>query len=221
MAPQKGTDAQTANPYPNVQEQLEDLAAQQAYLRALMEQKNRELREDMDCGKHELMQVLKSSPDGVQLNQHSTCNAYSLWQGTCINLPKTYRLARLAEATIVANQRAMRNSFNTLAATRKLDLYLHQNNAQYTKGHKRVLIKQLFVLELEDTEDEGLEEVIVDVEDASMSFAERSGAASENPIISLYALSGIEGAQTIHGTTYASDLIVFLVGRYDIMLGAL
>lgn len=58
-------------PIVNLQEQYEDLATQQLYLQAIIDQKHQELRDDMDRMQIELVQLvsaLKSSIDGMQLH---------------------------------------------------------------------------------------------------------------------------------------------------------
>ncbi|XP_019258307.1 PREDICTED: uncharacterized protein LOC109236562 [Nicotiana attenuata] len=78
MGPRRAVDVVTGVPPTNLQEQYEDLAAQQLDLREEMAQKQQELREDMDRQHAELLQMvssLKSSFDGWQLNQQSKDNA--------------------------------------------------------------------------------------------------------------------------------------------------
>lgn len=56
----------------DLQEQYEDLAAQQLDLRAIMDQKHQEFRDDMDRRQTELIQMvsaLKNSFDGMQFHQ--------------------------------------------------------------------------------------------------------------------------------------------------------
>ncbi|XP_070025253.1 uncharacterized protein [Nicotiana sylvestris] len=65
---------------------------------------------------------------------------------------------------------------------------------KYTHGHKCNLPKQLFVLDLEYEEEEGLEE-IVHKTDGETTTEEWSVTEGDPPMISLCALSGIQGAQ--------------------------
>ncbi|MCD9638165.1 hypothetical protein HAX54_021939 [Datura stramonium] len=224
-----------------------------------MEQRHMELREDMDRRQNELLQVLKLSLDGIQLNQHSTSNATSSsghelgrMALVAMNLEDealAYRPARLAEAT-TANQRAMKQggSSGTVATSRKPGFDMHHTKTQVyapipsnqltlppgpshnanrnrrtispaemqakrVKRYATSVMKStledinvcclnnylcLFVLELEDADDEGLEELTVGIGDQAIGSEERPGTTAENSIISLCALSGIEGAQTIH-----------------------
>ncbi|XP_019248584.1 PREDICTED: uncharacterized protein LOC109227846 [Nicotiana attenuata] len=223
-------------------------------------------------------------------------------------LSKTYRLARLAEATLAANDRALRSSTtsvssnhlkkpsyeppiikhnpSSITSTPRLALppsttvsaprnrrtislaEMQARRAQglcyfcddkYTDGHKYNLPKQLFVMDLEVSKGE-CGEAVKQESDGGPSTEEWSTVEGDTPMISLCALSGLQGAQTIHvtgysekrpiqilldggsthnfidekaakrlgcqicptrGTTFSSDLIVFPVGKYDLVLGAL
>ncbi|XP_019246354.1 PREDICTED: uncharacterized protein LOC109226006 [Nicotiana attenuata] len=224
-------------------------------------------------------------------------------------LSKTYRLARLAEATLAANARSMKQPPGPYQYTNRKPSYELQPaknpnpqlltthkpallptntsssktrrvispaemqakraqglcyfcNDKYTPGHKCSLPKQMFIMDLKYPEGE-MEEDPVKPEEAPLT-EEWNVPDGDPPLISLCALSGLKGAQTIHvigysnkksiqilldggsthnfmmlspqrgwgvtflqlswamsGTTYTSDLIVFPVGKYDLVLGAL
>lgn len=72
---------------------------------------------------------------------------------------------------------------------------------KYTPGNKCNLPKQLFVLDLEYGEKEGSEE-IVQKTDSETTTEEWSVTEGDAPMIFLCALNGIQGAQTIHVTSY-------------------
>nr|XP_016512246.1 PREDICTED: uncharacterized protein LOC107829284 [Nicotiana tabacum] len=71
----------TVNQSMDLQEQYEDLAAQQLDLRAELAPKKQELRDDLDKRHGELLQMVSAlthSFDGLQLNQQSKDNASTL-----------------------------------------------------------------------------------------------------------------------------------------------
>ncbi|KAH0697641.1 hypothetical protein KY290_015524 [Solanum tuberosum] len=74
MGPRKNTETIPEAAEYNVQEQFEDLAAQQLDLRSVMDERHQELRLDMDRRQVELMrlvQSLKDSVDGMRLHQQA------------------------------------------------------------------------------------------------------------------------------------------------------
>ncbi|XP_019239740.1 PREDICTED: uncharacterized protein LOC109219722 [Nicotiana attenuata] len=166
-------------------------------------------------------------------------------------LSKTYRLARLAEATLAANARALRSHTTSVSSThlkkppyepltlkhnpspnsstRRLALpppttvnvarnrrtispaEMQARRAQglcyfcddkYTVGHKCNLPKQLFVMDLEIVEGEG-DETMKQQSEEIPPKGEWAAGEGNTPMISLCALSGLQGAQAIHVTGYS------------------
>ncbi|XP_019263582.1 PREDICTED: uncharacterized protein LOC109241311 [Nicotiana attenuata] len=166
-------------------------------------------------------------------------------------LSKTYRLARLAEATLAANARALRSHTTSVSTThlkkpsyepltikhnpssnpstprlalppsttvnvarnrrtispaemqaRRAQGLCYFCDDKYTVGHKCNLPKQLFVMELEIVEDGG-DEARTQRAEESPSKEEWAAGAGDTPMIYLCALSGLQGAQTIHVTGYS------------------
>lgn len=74
---------------------------------------------------------------------------------------------------------------------------------KYSPGHKCTLPKQLFVLDLEYGDDECSEEAIPKAEGDAIT-KEWSVTEGDPPMISLCALSGIQGAQTIRVIEYSN-----------------
>lgn len=60
MGPCKAMDVVTGNQVPDLQEQYEDLAAQQVDLRAVIHQKTQDLRDDMERMHAEMVQLVSS-----------------------------------------------------------------------------------------------------------------------------------------------------------------
>ncbi|XP_019240554.1 PREDICTED: uncharacterized protein LOC109220546 [Nicotiana attenuata] len=166
-------------------------------------------------------------------------------------LSKTYRLARLAEATLAANARALRSHTASVtsshlkkstyeppafkhnptpsSSTPRLALpppptvnvarnrrtispaemqarraqglwYICDN--KYTAGHKCNLPKQMFVMEVETVEEE-CDETKQQQSEEGLPKEEWTAGGSDTPMISLCALDGLQGAQTIHVTGYS------------------
>ncbi|XP_075076469.1 uncharacterized protein LOC142163115 [Nicotiana tabacum] len=218
-----------------------------------MDQMHQELKEDMDRKQIELVQLvsaLKSSFDGMHLHQQakdgsstSTERTHAIATGgvkeELVNpimmhkpksLSKTYRLARLAEATLAANAQIMKHlsahptvlnsqqlalppstipnprsrrmiSPEEMQAKRAQGLCYFCNN-KYRPGHRCSLPKQIFIMDLEYTEG-NIEEDPVKSEGTSPT--KEWTVPDRDPLFfSLCALSGLKGAQTIHVIDYSN-----------------
>lgn len=78
MGPRRVVDVVTENRNPDLQEQYEDLAAQHEHLRAVINKKTQDLREDLErrhAGMVQLVSSLKNSIYGIHLQQQLRENA--------------------------------------------------------------------------------------------------------------------------------------------------